>query len=58
MNKKPIHNALLKEDIIIYEALTNLHQLPMLKIFEFYGFPLSFKDLDGSPVRAIAMIDD
>jgi len=52
---KPIHNALLKENIIIYESLTNLDKLPLLKPFEFYGFPLPFVGLDGSPVRAVAI---
>ncbi len=53
---KPIHNALLKQDKIIYESLTNLDQLPLLKQFEFYGFPLNLDGLDGSPVRALAII--
>jgi len=53
---KPIHNALLQENIIIYESLTNLDQLPLLLLFEFYGFPLPFIGLDGSPVRAIGVI--
>jgi len=53
---KPIHNALLGANIIIYESLTNLNQLPLLTPFEFYGFPLPFVGLDGSPVRAIGVI--
>ena len=55
-SEKPVHNALLKSDIIIYETLTNLNELPMLKPFSFFGFPLAFTDLDGSPVRAGAYI--
>ena len=54
---KPIHNALLGNDIIIYESLTNLHRLPRLTPFQFFGFPLSFKELDGSPVRAVAILN-
>jgi len=54
--KKPIHHALLGRDIIIYESLTNLNQLPFLSPFNFFGFPLPFKDLDGCPVRAIAAL--
>jgi len=54
---KPIHNALLSRDIIIYESLTNLDQLPLDKIFQFYGFPLPFEKLDGSPVRAVAIMN-
>ena len=54
--EKPIHNALLGADIIVYESLTNLDQLPLLTPFEFYGFPLPFERLDGSPVRAVGII--
>ena len=53
---KPIHEALLGADIIIYESLTNLDKIPSFQLFKFYGFPLSFVSLDGSPVRAIASI--
>jgi len=53
---KPIHHALLGNDIIIYECLTNLKQLLCLKPFTFFGLPLPFQGLDGSPVRAVAFI--
>ena len=54
---KHIHNSFLGLDIIIYESLTNLDQLPLLTPFQFYGFPLPFIDLDGCPVRAIGVIE-
>lgn len=54
--EKPIHNALLNKEIIIYEGLNNLDQIPELKKFNFFGFPLNLKSLDGSPVRAVAII--
>ena len=54
--EKPVHHALLESDIIIYESLTNLDQIPNLTSFEFYGFPLSFVGLDGSPVRAVGIL--
>jgi len=54
---KPIHHKLLRSDIIIYEALNNLSQLPSLKPFLFYGFPLPLDKLDGSPVRAVACLE-
>ena len=54
--EKPIHNLLLGAGIIIYESLTNLNQLTLLTTFYFYGFPLPFKNLDGCPVRAIALL--
>ena len=54
---KPVHKVLLKNEIIIYESLTNLQQLPSLKPFDFYGFPLALLKLDASPVRAVAVIN-
>ena len=54
--EKPVHHALLGSDIIIYESLTNLDQLPFQKPFQFYGFPLPLDRLDGSPVRAVGII--
>jgi len=54
--EKEIHNALLGSNIIIYESLTNLDQLPTLKQFNFYGFPLPFHNLEGSPVRAVGIL--
>ena len=53
---KPVHHALLGQDIIIYESLTNLQQISLLTPFKFYGFPLSFVGLDGSPVRAVGVV--
>ena len=54
--KKPVHHALMEKNIIIYESLTNLGKLPLLKPFDFYGFPLSLDRLDGSPVRAVGIV--
>jgi len=54
---KPIHNSLLGNNIIIYESLTNLDQIPLNEPFQFFGFPLPFMELDGSPVRAVACIE-
>ena len=54
---KPVHNALLSNNIIIYESLTNLNLLPIMEVFAFQGFPLPLSGLDGSPVRAIACFD-
>lgn len=53
---KPVHHTYLDADIIVYESLNNLHQLPLLTPFDFYGFPLPFNGLDGSPVRAVGII--
>lgn len=54
---KPVHNTLFNNDIIIYENLTNLDKIPSNSTFMFYGFPLPFKELDGSPVRAVAVLN-
>ena len=53
---KKVHNKILGQDIIIYEALANLNKIPELEIFDFFGFPFAFKNLDGSPVRAVASL--
>lgn len=49
-----IEKDFLKEDIMLFERLTNLDQLP--KEFMFYAMPLKIKDGDGSPVRAFAVV--
>ena len=49
-----IEKDLLKEDIILFERLTNLDELP--EVFDFYGMPLKIQKGDGSPVRAFAVI--
>ena len=56
-SEKPIHNMFLKNNIIIYESLTNLNKIKPISPFKFYGFPLPFEGLDGCPVRAVAVIE-
>lgn len=46
----PTHKILLSKDILIYEGL-EFHDLPPGRYF-FYGFPLSFTNVEASPVRA------
>ena len=50
-----IEKDLLKADIILFERLTNLDNLP--SSFEFYGMPLNIKKGDGSPIRAFAIVN-
>lgn len=52
-----LEKALLKNKIVTYTNLINLDKLPKNEAFMFYGLPLKIKDGDGSPVRAIAIID-
>lgn len=52
-----LERALLKNKIVTYTNLVNLELLPKNNNFMFYGLPLKIKAGDGSPVRAIAIID-
>ena len=54
---REVHKVLLAKDveIVIVEGLANLDQLP--ERFTFIGFPLNFKGRDGSPVRAVAVVE-
>ncbi len=53
-----LERALLKNDVITYTDLVNLKQIPRGKTFMFYGLPLNIQAGDGSPVRAMAMIEE
>lgn len=52
----PIHKILLRSNLLLIENLNNLDQIPV-KSFDLYCFPLKIKDADGSPVRAVAMVN-
>lgn len=52
-----LERALLKADIITYTGLVNLDLIPKMQSFMFYGLPLKIKQADGSPVRAMAIIN-
>jgi arylformamidase len=54
---KECHLLLLAKgvEIVIVEGLTRLEQLPPQ--FTFIGFPLNIKGRDGSPIRAVALVD-
>ena len=56
--EKNNHKILLENDIIIYESLTNLDKIISNKPFKFYGFPLPLDNVDGCPVRAVAILDE
>jgi kynurenine formamidase len=55
---KEVHLMLLGKcvEIVIVEGLTNLEKLP--ERFTFIGFPLNIQGRDGSPIRAVAAVDD
>jgi arylformamidase len=51
-----LEKKLLEAEIISFENLANCEQLPDGE-FEFYGLPLKIDLGDGSPVRAIAVVN-
>lgn len=53
----PVHKALLNREMILIENLTNLEELPGSPFF-FSCFPLKIEEADGSPVRAVAWVED
>lgn len=52
-----LERELLKNGIITYTDLINLDKLPRNKKFFFIGLPLKIEGGDGSPVRAVAILD-
>jgi arylformamidase len=52
-----LERDLLAADIPVYENLANLELLPPRTPFLFIGLPLALQDGDGSPVRAVAMVE-
>ncbi|HCR81720.1 MAG TPA: cyclase [Candidatus Pacebacteria bacterium] len=53
-----VERFLLQKGVISFERLAQTDQLPKDKAFLFYGLPLKIRAGDGSPVRAMAVIED
>ena len=53
-----LERELLKNEIITFTGLVNLELLPSNEGFMFYGLPLKITDGDGSPIRAIAVLEE
>jgi kynurenine formamidase len=53
-----IHHIILGAGIPIVENLRNLAELPNDKPFTISALPLKLKGRDGSPCRAIAILED
>lgn len=51
---KPIHPVVLEKQVLIFENLTNLSELP--DFFVFLALPLKIKGGSGSPVRPVAFV--
>ena len=54
---KAIHELLFRGRVAVTEGLINLSRLPHGEVF-FVGLPLPLKGLDGSPIRAVAILGD
>ncbi len=54
---KKVHEMLFRAGVGVTEGLINLSRLPRGEVF-FVGLPLPLSGLDGSPVRAVAIIGD
>lgn len=52
-----LERGLLGNNIITYTGLINLEAIPEGETFMFYGLPLRIRGGDGSPVRAIAIME-
>lgn len=54
---RPVHHVLLEQgaEIVLVESLANLHLLP--EHFTFVGFPLGLIGRDGSPLRAVGVLE-
>ena len=53
----PNHHILLAKEILLIENLTNLSLLPK-DVFSFQCLPMKIENADGSPIRAIAIIEE
>jgi kynurenine formamidase len=53
----PNHFIFLRKKVLLIENLTNLDKLPEFG-FTFQCFPLKVENADGSPIRAIAMVEE
>lgn len=54
---KYVHVKMLGAGILIVEGIAKMEELPKDSLFTFYSLPLKLQGRDGSPVRAIAILD-
>jgi len=54
---RPVHMVLLKSGILIMEHVAHLETLPVSR-FQFIGFPLRVRGASGSPIRAVAIVEE
>jgi len=56
--EKIIHRKLLGKEVLIFENLANLEQLPFDDMFVYFAGPISVEDGDGAPARVFAFVGD
>jgi arylformamidase len=54
---KAVHELFFRARVAVTEGLVNLSRLPRGEVF-FVGLPLALTGLDGSPIRALAILAD
>lgn len=54
---RPVHLILLGQGILIMEHIAHLETLPVAQ-YQFVGLHLKIKGATGSPIRAVAIIED
>ena len=54
---KAVHELFFRAKVAVTEGLVNLSRLPRGEVF-FVGLPLALTGLDGSPIRALAVLGD
>jgi len=54
---EPVHTLLLKNDIVLFEHLTNLDKVANRRITAGF-FPLALRGVEASPIRALAFLDE
>ncbi|MCC9078128.1 cyclase family protein [Litorilinea aerophila] len=52
---REVHQILLRGEVVIVECLAHLEELP--EEVEFIALPLKIQDGDGTPVRAVALVE-
>ena len=55
LRTRPIHPVVLEKQVLIIENLCNLDQLP--DFFLFLALPLKIREGSGSPIRAVALVE-
>lgn len=53
-----VERGLLIQGVVTITDLINTELLPKNSVFTLYALPLNIKDGDGSPVRAVAMVEE